>query len=275
MDHRLKLVKILVENSRLSGSEIAASGLSLQDMIRQHFSDSPLEGVKSRVNAPGQGADVTVDFSHQDRLVSLNIEAKKGRETKGGDYTRVNIAKASPLGIIVNAMTTVELDSDVSPSGASRMRISSKELPKKEKETIAKTPSQPLQSLLFDHISKNEILIHGSQSRGYSVITRRRKHTHNESMSQEDNDKVRKEAEDHNSMIDAALAASGLKETHSYHDQESFDQIFKIHDLEPSEPKASGGPSAAALRILIRRRIPGRTNEIVTRAMENAKILHK
>ena len=31
--------------------------------------------------------------------------------------------------------------------------------PKKEKETLAKTPSQPLQSLLFDHIGKNEILI--------------------------------------------------------------------------------------------------------------------
>lgn len=270
MDHRLKLVKRLVENSRIRGSEIATSGLDLQDMIRQHFSDSPLEGVKSRVNAPGQGADVTVDFSHQDRLVSLNIEAKKGRETKGGDYTRVSIAKASPLGIIVNAMTT-----DVSPSGSSRMRIRSADLPEKEKETLAKTPSQPLQSLLFDHIGKNEILIHGSQSRGYSVITRRRKHTHNESMSQEDNDKARKEAEDHNSMIDTALRASGLEETHSYHDQESFDKIFKIHDLEPSEPKASGGPSAAALRILIRRRIPGRTGEIISRAKRNAEILHK
>lgn len=270
MDHRLKLVKRLIENSRSSGSEIATSGLELQGIIRQHFSDAPLEGISSRVNAPGQGADVTVDFSHQDRLVSLNIEAKKGRETRGGDYPRINVPKSSPLGIIVNAMTTV-----ISPSGSSRTRIRSADLPEKEKETIAKTSSQPLQSLLFDHISKNEILIHGSQSRGYSVITRRRKHTHNESMSQEDNDKARKEAEDHNSMIDAALAASGLKETHSYHDQESFDQIFKIHDLEPSEPKASGGPSSAALRILIRRRIPGRTNEIVNRAMENAKILHK
>jgi len=268
MDHRLKLVKKLLENSTSRGSVIASSGLSLQGMIRQHFSDSSLEGVKSRVNAPGQGADITVDFSHQDRLVSINIEAKKGRETKGGDYTRVNIAKASPLGIIVNSMTT-------DPSGSSRMRIRSADLPKKEKETIAKTPSQPLQSLLFDHISKNEILIHGSQSRGYSVITRRKKHTHNESISQEDNDKLFKEAEDHNSVIDAALIASGLEETHSYHDQESFDKIFKIHDLEPSEPKASGGPSAAALRILIRRRIPGRTGEIISRAKKNAETLHK
>jgi hypothetical protein len=204
MDHRLKYVKRLMENSNTPLS--VSSG---HDMQRHIASALKQKNLTADINNPKSGEflpDISAGFGTQ----IVNIESKARRTGSGGKHFRFNVSTISPIG----------------------------------KSIIQRGSEKGLDPLLkkdlVDHVSQNDIMFHGNPSDGYMVITRRRK---------EDTD----EAKNHNEKIDEFLKHTGFNETHSYHDEDSFFNIFKVINTEARRSRKTniGGETAPAVRAIV------------------------
>jgi hypothetical protein len=215
MGYSLDNINFLLENVRPNWGQI------MHDTIHAHFTKKGYKNIISDKPTAHAGSrpDLSVsmydprDESHE----ITSFELKSRRKSGGGKQFRFNPNVGSPLG---QAITT---------ASRGRKRFHHKDI-------------KDFKDLLHGHVSKDDILIHGNETDGYMVITKRKKGRS-------------KEAKKHNAKIDKFLKQSELEETHSYHDKDSFFNIFNLSETSQGEvyhsPSRVGGGQTTAVRVSV------------------------
>ena len=218
MNRLLENIKNLLEGKHPTHSQIMSSN------IHGHLTKKGFKNVSLHdpIAHAGSKPDLSIsmydprDESHEITSCELKLRRKCG----GGKQFRFNTNVGSPLG------------QNIVTASRGRKRFHHREI-------------DNFKDLLHDHVSKDDILIHGNETDGYMVITKRKK---------DDSEKAKK----HNTKIDKFLKMAGLDETHSYHDKDSFFDIFKLSETSRGEvyhsPSRAGGGQTTSVRVSVHTR---------------------
>lgn len=215
MNRPLENIKYLLEDKQLTHGQIMTSNIHGY-LTKKGFKNISLH---DPIAHAGSRPDLSISmYDPRDKSHEItSFELKSRRKGGGGKQFRFNPNVGSPLG------------QTIVTSSKGRKRFHHKEIGN-------------FRDLLHDHVSKDDVLIHGNETDGYMVITKRKK---------DDS----KEAKKHNAKIDKFLKKAGLVETHSYHDKDSFFDIFKLSETSQGEvyhsPSRVGGGQTTAVRVSV------------------------